>query len=114
LSIRKLSVTGFPVSPRNAYVKSFRAANAEMVGNRIHIAGQPDGPIELEIEIGSNGGQLSGTAINSKGELLMGRRWAGRLVQSRIYGDSTGRGKEDSHQWGQPWIRWYKRDSNSI
>jgi len=66
----ELSVTGFPVSPRNAYVKSFRAANAEMVGNRIHIAGQPDGPIELEIEIGSNGGQLSGTAINSKGEPL--------------------------------------------
>jgi len=63
-------VTGFPESPRNAYVKSIRVSNTEVLGNRIHVAVEPDGPMALEIVIGANGGQLSGTAIGSKGEPL--------------------------------------------
>jgi len=63
-------VTGFPESPRNAYVKSIRVSNTEVLGNRIHVAVESDGPMALEIVIGANGGQLSGTAIGSKGEPL--------------------------------------------
>lgn len=63
------SVTGFPESLRNAYVKSLKGTNVEIVGDRVRLA-PATGLMDLEIVLGINGGQLSGTAVTNNGTAL--------------------------------------------
>jgi hypothetical protein len=53
---------------RNAYVKSMRVSNAEIVNSRLRIPKQSSDPIELQVVLGLNGGQISGVARNKDGE----------------------------------------------
>ncbi|HLQ76910.1 MAG TPA: carboxypeptidase-like regulatory domain-containing protein [Terriglobia bacterium] len=64
------SITGFPDSLRNAYVKSVRGANVEIVGDSVRLAAQPSGSMDVNIVLGVNGGQISGAAVSNSSESL--------------------------------------------
>ena len=64
------SITGFPDSLRNAYVKSVRGTNVEIVGDRVRLAAQPSGSMDVNIVLGVNGGQISGAAVSNSNESL--------------------------------------------
>jgi hypothetical protein len=51
-------------------MKSVNGTNIEIVGDRVRIAPQPSGPMDVEIVLGTNGGQLSGVVATSSGKAL--------------------------------------------
>jgi hypothetical protein len=59
--------TGSP----DAYVKSIRVGNADVLDAGLHIAGPPDAL--LEVVIGVSGGRISGKLVNARGESLSNR-----------------------------------------
>jgi len=56
---------------QDAYVKSIRMGNADVLDAGLHIAGPPDAL--LEVVIGLSGGQISGKLVNARGESLSNR-----------------------------------------
>ena len=65
-----VTVNGLPDSFRNAYVKSIKASNAEVLGNRLRVPAQSNDGIAMEVVIGANGGQIEGRAVAETGEPL--------------------------------------------
>jgi hypothetical protein len=56
-----------PANFKNAYVKSLRAVNAEVAGTRLRVPSEPAGPIDVEVLLSFDGGQLSGVARSASG-----------------------------------------------
>jgi hypothetical protein len=56
---------------QDAYVKSIRMGNADVLDAGLHIAGPPDAL--LEVVIGASGGRISGKLVNARGESLSNR-----------------------------------------
>ncbi len=65
---REPAIPFVPENLRNAYVKSIRVSNAEVVNSRLRVPKQSSDPITLEVVLGLNGGQISGVARNKDGE----------------------------------------------
>ena len=59
----RVTIRGVPL---DAYVKSIRMGNADVLDDGLHITGPPDNP--LEIVIGANAGTLHGSAMNARQE----------------------------------------------
>jgi hypothetical protein len=53
--------------PPNAYVKSVRMGNVDVLSGGLQISGPVDNP--LEVVIGTDGGEITGTAINDRTEV---------------------------------------------
>ncbi len=57
--------------PEDAYVKSIRLGNADVLDGGLHLAGPPD--TLLEVVIGANAGAIEGSVANDRQELLPNR-----------------------------------------
>jgi hypothetical protein len=57
--------------PQDAYIKSIRMGNADILDGGLHITGAPENPLEIVINL--NAGRIDGTAVNARGEPLPNR-----------------------------------------
>ena len=57
--------------PRDAYVKSMRMGNVDVLNDGFHIPGAPG--TELEVVIGANAGRIEGSVVNARNEPLSNR-----------------------------------------
>jgi hypothetical protein len=57
--------------PADSYVKAMRMGNADVLNDGLHISGPPDSM--LEIVIGTNAGDIEGSVVNSRNEVLANR-----------------------------------------
>ena len=56
----RMSISGIPA---NVFIKSARFGNADILRDGLHVAGMPDGPID--IVLATNAGELEGVAVNN-------------------------------------------------
>jgi protocatechuate 3,4-dioxygenase beta subunit len=64
----RLSIRGLPP---DAYIKSIRMANTDVLNDGLHLYSQPENP--LEIVVGANAGRIEGSVVNARRETVANR-----------------------------------------